>query len=58
LENGILELVPAEQVGEINVVDDIIDEMIEMNLKNGGDAVFLSKIELESFNGLALTTRY
>jgi hypothetical protein len=58
LENGAIELVPHEQADQTDVVDDIIDEMIELNLKNGGDAVFLSDTGLDRFNGLALTTRY
>lgn len=58
LENGTIELVPVEQADQTDVVDDIIDEMIELNLRNGGDAVFLSDTELDRFNGLALTTRY
>ncbi len=58
LTNDTIELLRDEQADKINVVDDIIDEMIEINIKHGGDAVFLPKTELEKFNGLALTTRY
>lgn len=58
LANGTIELAPDGQADRTDVVDDIIDEMIEINLKNGGDAVFLSNAELDRFNGLALTTRY
>ncbi len=39
-------------------VDDIIDEMIERNLRSGGDTVFVHNGDLETFQGLALVTRY
>lgn len=57
IENGLLELVPNARANEANV-DDVIDEMIERNLKSGGDTVFINGDELEKFNGLVLTTRY
>ena len=40
------------------VIDDIIDEMIEVNMKYGGEVVFLNESELKDFQGLALITRY
>lgn len=49
---------PVDSPQGANVVDDIVDEIIEKNLQNGGDAVFLSENELSEFKGLALTTRY
>lgn len=58
LTNDTIELLRDEQADKINVVDDIIDEMIKINIKHGGDAVFLPKTELEKFNRLALTTQY
>ncbi|HZG00305.1 MAG TPA: hypothetical protein VEY71_04845 [Chitinophagales bacterium] len=42
----------------IGLVDDLVDEMIELNTRFGGDAVFLSDGELADFQGLALVTRY
>lgn len=56
IDNGSVVLVDSPK-GK-NVVDDIVDEIIERNLRNGGDAVFLSENELSDFQGLALTTRY
>lgn len=41
-----------------DVIDDIIDEMVEINMNYGGDAVFIFDGGLEKFKGLALTTRY
>lgn len=38
--------------------DDIVDDMIEFNLKYGGDVVFVEKGSLEDFNKIALVTRY
>ncbi len=51
-------VVPVDSPHGANVIDDIIDEIIELNLQHGGDAVFLSDNELSDFKGLALTTRY
>jgi len=56
IENG--SVIPMDLPNGSNVVDDIVDEIIEVNLQNGGDAVFLSDNELNDFKGLALTTRY
>jgi len=53
-----LELVNDERTTEKGVIDDIIDDMIEENLRYGGDTVFLSGDELEDFQGLALVMRY
>ena len=39
-------------------VDDVIDELIEANLRFGGDTVFINGDELEAFEHLALLTRY
>ena len=58
LVNDTIELVPEEHAERINVIDDIIDEMIEINLRYGGDSVFLAKEELKNYQGLVLTTRY
>lgn len=58
LKNGSLELLPDEKAHETGVIDDVIDEMIEFNLRNGGDTVFLNKEELKDFQGLGLITRY
>tara|TARA_R100000353_G_scaffold172700_1_gene138167 strand:- start:2935 stop:4008 length:1074 start_codon:yes stop_codon:yes gene_type:complete len=40
------------------VIDDIYDEMIEENMKFGGDVVFLPKGKLSKFNGFGAITRY
>jgi hypothetical protein len=41
-----------------DVIDDIYDEMIETNMRYGGDVVFLPKDELIPFNGFGAVTRY
>lgn len=53
-----LELVDEDRTTDKGVIDDIIDDMIEENLRYGGDNVFLSEGELDDFQGLALVTRY
>lgn len=53
-----IQLVAPNMATEPDVVDDIIDEMLEKNMKNGGDAVFMHEDELEQFQGLVLVTRY
>ena len=58
LVNGAVELVDEGRVDKTDIIDDVIDEMIEINLKYGGDSVFLSADELKDYRGLALTTRY
>ena len=58
LVDGRLELLPIEQAHESGVIDDVIDEMIEHNLRHGGDNVFLEKEDLNKFQGLGLVTRY
>ncbi len=40
------------------IIDDLVDEMVEVNLANGGDNVFVSGNELEDFQDIALVTRY
>jgi hypothetical protein len=57
LENNTIQLVSPDFAEEANV-DDIIDEMIEQNLRFGGDAVFISGDELQKYQGLVLVTRY
>jgi hypothetical protein len=57
LKGDEIELVSPKNSSNANV-DDIIDEMIERNLRSGGDTVFLQNGELEKFQGLALVTRY
>ncbi len=53
-----LTLLASDEAQKPGVVDDIIDEMIEHNIRYGGDTVFLTKEELSDFQGLALITRY
>jgi len=57
-EDDRLKLVDEDQTTEKGVIDDIIDDMIEENLRFGGDNVFLSEGDLDDFQGLALVTRY
>lgn len=57
LEDNHIELVSSKNAESANV-DDIIDEMLEKNLRFGGDAVFITGDELEKFNGLVLVTRF
>jgi hypothetical protein len=58
INDSSIELLPIENAHDTGVVDDIIDEMIEYNLRFGGDTVFLSKEDLSDFQGLGLITRY
>ena len=58
IEGDSIRLVSAEDRTAFGIVDDIIDEMIELNMKYGGDAVFISGDDLAEFQGLALITRY
>jgi hypothetical protein len=51
-------VVPEESSRGREVVDDIIDEMVELNMKYGGDVVFLDKGSLADFQKVALVTRY
>lgn len=53
-----IQLVSEGERKDFGVVDDIIDEMIELNMKFGGDVVFISGDELADFQDLALITRY
>lgn len=55
-ENGTLTPIEKAKAGED--INDVVDEMIEHNLKYGGDVVFLEKDSLENFNKIALVTRY
>ncbi len=47
-----------ESINEEGFIDDIIDEIIEINMKYGGDNIFIENNELDKYNGLALITRY
>lgn len=58
LLNDTIELVENDEIDKSNVIDDVIDEMIEINLQNGGDSIFLSEGALKKYQGLVLTTRY
>lgn len=53
-------IIPVEKFekGQINVIDDIFDELIELNLAFGGDNVFIEGNELEKFGNIALVVRY
>ena len=58
LENDEITYVEASHRSDKGVIDDIYDELIAMNMKFGGDVVFLPKGELEKFNGFGAITRY
>ena len=58
MENDQITYVTDEDRNGKDVIDDIYDELIEMNLKHGGDVVFLPKGELNKFSGFAGITRY
>jgi len=58
IDNGVI--IPADELSLTapGFVDDIIDDIIEINLKYGGDAVFLEDEMMKKYNGVALVTRY
>ncbi|WP_353096468.1 hypothetical protein [Empedobacter brevis] len=58
LENDLITYVNGEQLTDPNVIDDIYGELIDVNMKYGGDVVFLPKGKLDQFNGLGVITRY
>lgn len=58
VENDILTPISAEDIVRPMDNNDIIDDMIEQNLKRGGDVVFLAKGQLEKFQKIALVTRF
>lgn len=53
-----IQILPEKDRSKSEVVDDIYDEMIEHNMKYGGDVVFLPKGELSKFNGFGAILRY
>lgn len=57
--NNLVEVVegPASLEQE-DIVEDIIEKMIDVNLKNGGDVVFLPEDDLKDYGGLALVARF
>ena len=56
--DGHITYVSREMRNGKGVVDDVYDELIEANLRQGGDTVFLPKGELKDFNGFGAVTRY
>jgi len=58
LENDEITYMLANQRSDKDVIDDIYDEMIEANMRFGGDVVFLPKGSLTKFNGFGAITRY
>lgn len=58
IENNLVILLDAVKNKTEGYIDDIVDEIIEINQKFGGDTVFLPEEELEDFQGIALITRY
>lgn len=52
-------IVPFEEnAGDNDIIGDVIDEIIEVNARYGGDAVFVFDGGLDQYGGLALVTRY
>lgn len=58
VEDNVVIYVSNNRVRDKEVIDDIFDEMIELNMRFGGDVVFLPKGELTKFNGFGAITRY
>ncbi|MFU8842307.1 MAG: hypothetical protein ACNA7V_00720 [Bacteroidales bacterium] len=58
IERGKITPVSENEHGRKNFMDDIIDEMIDLNLKYGGEAVFIEGNGLDNYKGLVLLTRY
>ncbi len=58
LNNGVISPTNSESLNEPGFIDDIIDEIIEINMKYGGDNIFMKNAKLNKYNGLALITRY
>jgi len=56
--DGKVELISKIEKDDTLVIDDIVDEIIEFNMANGGDVVFVENNELDKFNNIALTLRY
>lgn len=57
-DNGVFTPIKADEISSRTDVDDIVDDMIENNLRMGGDVVFVKAGSLAKFNKLALVTRY
>lgn len=58
IENSQIQIKENVSKHDIGVVDDVIDELIEQNLKFGGDVVFIENEDLADFQNLALVSRY
>ncbi|CAM3397708.1 hypothetical protein [Aequorivita lipolytica] len=58
IDGNSISFVTEEERTKKSVTDDIYDELIEANMKFGGDTVFLPKGELADFNGFVAITRY
>lgn len=58
IEDNVISYISDNLRNQKNVIDDIYDELIEANMNNGGDVVFLPKGELTKFNGFGAITRY
>ncbi len=58
MSNGTINLLGENDEKPKGVIDDIFDDLIEMNLDHGGEAVFLPAGLLDEFNGFGAITRY
>ncbi len=56
MENGFISISDSGNGGEI--VDDVVDEIIEANMRMGGRICFLPSGSLEDFSGMVLKARY
>lgn len=56
--NNMVEVLEGPSLVQEDATDDIIERLVEVTMRNGGNVVFLSEDELQDFQGLALTTRF
>jgi hypothetical protein len=58
IENNRVVVKENDEMGGNGIIDDIYDEMIEANMRFGGDVVFLPPGELSEFQGCGAILRY
>lgn len=56
IENS--EIILKDNPSGSDIKDDVINEIIEFVVNNGGDVLFLDVNKLNSYNKIALVTRY
>lgn len=57
LENTV-QVIDGSYTDQEDMIEDIVERMVELTVKTGGDVVFLPDEELADFDNLALVTRY